>query len=129
MRRNAPTAEPRLAPAVKARARLALLWLILALVWQGFATQTHAHASIWGDQPATASTRAVAAAPEGGTPAPACPLCEEKALFGAYLASGPIAFTAPLPVAYEHAAATLPALALTLSSHGWQSRAPPIFTT
>ena len=111
-------------PPARSVRRLALLWLVVALLFQGFATQTHAHFG--------AATRVNIAAIDGqkqGPGTPACPLCEEKALFGAYLLTGSITIVAPVGVAYRYAAASLSALALRSTSHAWRSRAPPIFTT
>ncbi|WP_299423403.1 hypothetical protein [Sphingomonas bacterium] len=112
--------------------RFALLWLVVALLFQGFATQTHAHFGVDRTSAAAASTSVATVAVDGqkqDPAAPACPLCEEKALFGAYLLSGSITIVAPVGVAYHYAAASLPPLALHASSHAWRSRAPPIFTT
>jgi len=118
-------------PFVAVARRLALLWLAVALLFQGFVTQTHGHPE--GDRAwaVTASARAAPAAADGRKDipaAPACPLCEERALFGAYLLGGSVMIAAPVAAAYHHAAASLPLLAPSLSSHAWRSRAPPIFT-
>jgi hypothetical protein len=110
--------------------RLALLWLVVALLFQGFATQTHAHFGADRTLAAAASMRVATVVVDGreqGPVTPACPLCEEKALFGAYLLTGSIAIVAPVGTAYRYAAAFLPSLALHASSHAWRSRAPPIF--
>ncbi|MBS0480499.1 MAG: hypothetical protein JSR79_14520 [Proteobacteria bacterium] len=125
-----PTAStPRLfAPVVR---RLALVWLVVALLFQGFVTQTHRHAGI--DRAWTAeSVRTAPAAADSRKDvpaAPACPLCEERALFGAYLLGGSVTIAGPVAAAYHYAAASLPSLQLNASSHAWKSRAPPIFTT
>ena len=120
--------EPLAGPSARAGRRFALLWLVVALLFQGFATQTHAHV---GTDSAWASARVATVAVDGqknGPATPVCPLCEEKALFGAYLLGGSITVAAPVEVAYHYAAAFLPLLALHLSSHAWRSRAPPTFT-
>jgi len=107
--------------------RLALLWLVLALLGQGFLTQTHLHAGIdraWAAAPARIAT-AAADSQKDAPAAPACPLCEERALFGAYLLGGAVTIAAPIAADIYHATTLLPALTLTTSSHAWQSRAPP----
>ncbi|MEO5493920.1 MAG: hypothetical protein ABIR08_07815 [Sphingomonas sp.] len=118
-------------PSVRAGRRFALLWLVVALLFQGFATQTHAHLGADRAWAATESARVAIAAVDGqknGPATPVCPLCEEKALFGAYLLGGSIALAAPVEAAYHFAAVSLPLLALRAFSHAWRSRAPPIFT-
>jgi hypothetical protein len=123
--------EPFTGPSVRAGRRFALLWLVVALLFQGFATQTHAHVGADGAWAATASARVATVAVDGqknGPATPVCPLCEEKALFGAYLLGGSVTIAAPVEVAYHYAAASFALLALQLSSHAWRSRAPPIFT-
>ena len=111
--------------------RLALLWLVVALLFQGFATQTHTH--FGGDRvSATAGVvrmaTAAADSQKNAPIAPACPLCEEKALFGAYLLGGSAAITAPIDIAYHYAAESLPLLQLRPTRYAWRSRAPPLFT-
>jgi hypothetical protein len=128
---TASTPESFAAPSGRIGRRLALLWLVVALLVQGFATQTHAHFGVDRLWAAAESARVATAAVDGqknAPVAPVCPLCEEKALFGAYLLGGSITVAAPVEVAYHYAAASLPLLALHLSSHAWRSRAPPIFT-
>jgi len=129
MQPNASTPEP-FAGSARAGRRFALLWLIVALLFQGFATQTHAHFGVDRTWAAAASARLAAVADDqkNSPVAPACPLCEEKALFGAYLLGGSITIAAPGAVVYDYAAVSLPLLALRPSSHAWRSRAPPIFT-
>lgn len=108
------------------------MWLVVALLFQGLATQTHAHVGADRISAAAASPRLAAAAVDGqkqDPAAPACPLCEEKALFGAYLLSGSTTIVLPVGEAYHYADVSLPSLALRAASHAWQSRAPPIFTT
>ena len=115
-------------PSVRIGRRFALLWLAVALLFQGLVVQTHAHvgadpyATVAGTIASTVDNR------KDGSSAPACPLCEEKALFGAYLLGGSIAIAAPVAAAYHYVAASLPLLQLRVSSHAWQSRAPPAFT-
>ena len=128
---TASTPESFAAPLARSGRRFALLWLVVALLVQGFATQTHAHFGVDRAWAAAESARVATAAVDSRKNAPAapvCPLCEEKALFGAYLLGGSITVAAPVEVAYHHAAASLPLLALHLSSHAWRSRAPPVFT-
>lgn len=110
--------------------RLALLWLVVALLFQGLVTQTHAHFRADPYSTVTTSARTAAIAVDGrndGPATPVCPLCEEKALFGAYLVTGSITIAAPVESAYHYAAVFLPLLQLRASSHAWQSRAPPLF--
>jgi hypothetical protein len=119
------------APSFGVGQRLALLWLVVALLVQGFVIQTHAH---FGSSRASLTAGPATIAPlaaerrNDGPVAPACPLCEEKALFGAYLLTGSISIAAPLEDTYRPAAASLSSLALLTSSHAWRSRAPPIST-
>ena len=47
---------------------------------------------------------------------------------GAYLLGGSIAIAAPVAATYHYTTAALSLLVLSVSSHAWQSRAPPIFT-
>ena len=62
--------------------RLGLLWLVGALLFQGFVIQTHAH---FGANRTSAIARPAAIAPVAAERnnqapiAPVCPLCEEKA--------------------------------------------------
>jgi len=118
------------APSARFGRRFAALWLAVALLLQGLVIQTHAHVS--PDPYATVSSAGTfATAVDGGKEgpsAPICPLCEEKALFGAYLLGGSIDIAAPVAAAYHYAATFLPLLQLNASSHAWQSRAPPTFT-
>ena len=123
--------EPFARSSARAGRRLALLWLVVALLFQGFATQTHAHVGVdrgWATSESARVAVVAAGDQKNGPATPACPLCEEKALFGAYLLSGSVAIAAPVMVAYHYVAASLPLLQLGLSSHAWRSRAPPFFT-
>jgi hypothetical protein len=110
---------------------LALLWLVFALLFQGFAIKTHAHFGA-GRMLATAGparvTTAAADSQRRSPTTPPCQLCEEKALFGAYLLTGSVTFAKPVDVPTGYATASLPLLGLHLSSHAWQSRAPPSST-
>ncbi|QDZ08826.1 hypothetical protein FPZ24_16240 [Sphingomonas panacisoli] len=118
-------------PFAPAARRFALLWLVVALLFQGFVTQTHGHPGFDRAWSATESARAAPTAVDSrkDIPAtPACPLCEERALFGAYLLGGSVTIAAPLAAVYHYTTASLPLLAPSVSSHAWQSRAPPIFT-
>ncbi|MES2096111.1 MAG: hypothetical protein V4459_05075 [Pseudomonadota bacterium] len=122
---------PDAAPSLGAGRRLALLWLVVALLFQGFVTQSHLHLAAnrisATTGPATLSPMA-AERKNPGPVAPVCPLCEEKALFGAYLLTGSISIVAPLVEAYRPATTSLSSLALLTASHAWRSRAPPIST-
>jgi hypothetical protein len=114
-------------PSARIGRRFALLWLAVALLFQGLVIQTHAHAGVDNGWTSTASS-GVAPDSQRNTPvAPACLLCEEKALFGAYLVTGSITIAAPVDLVYHYAAPSLPLLALRPSSHAWRSRAPPNF--
>ena len=128
-----PTSMPErfITPSVRLGRRFALLWLAVALLFQGLVVQTHAHAGADRYATATSTVGAITTAVDGrkdGPATPACPLCEEKALFGAYLLGGSIAIATPVAAAYHYAAAFLPLLQLRASSHAWQSRAPPTLT-
>lgn len=114
----------------RAKSRLALLWLVVALVFQGFVIQTHAHADA-GPRWATVAPGLTTASIDDRKQAPVVPtclLCEEQALFGAYLLGGGVTIAAPPASDYHYVAASLPLRAPGGSSHAWQSRAPPIFT-
>ena len=85
-----------LAPAAR---RFALLWLVVALLFQGFVTQTHGHPGVDRAWAASESARAAPVTVDGRKnipAAPACPLCEERALFGAYLLGGSVTIAAPV---------------------------------
>lgn len=117
-----------LAPAVR---RLALLWLVVAMLFQGLVTQTHVHVSADPTSVVIASTRAMGPtvdAQKDGPVVPVCLLCEEQALFGAYLLGEPPAIVAPIAAIFHYVTASLPSLAFGAASHAWRSRAPPIFT-
>lgn len=106
-------------------------WLIVALVLQGFVVQTHLHAIGARDGAVAAPSATIAAAIDSRRHDPApptCPLCQEQALFGAYLLAGPVVLCAPADAVHDHAAAALPLFALSSASHAWHSRAPPILT-
>jgi hypothetical protein len=123
--------EPFATPSARFGRRFALLWLVVALLFQGLVVQTHAHAGADRYATATGAVGAIATAVDDrkdGPAAPVCPLCEEKALFGAYLLGGSIAIPVPVAAAYHYTAASLPLLQPRVSSHAWQSRAPPTFT-
>lgn len=116
-------------PGARAGRRFALLWLVVALLLQGFATQTHGHFGADRTSAVAASAHVVVVSDGQNDPAtPACPLCEEKALFGAYLLGGSVMVAAPVVAAYDYAAVSLPLLALRSWSHAWRSRAPPVIT-
>lgn len=120
-----------LKPFVSAARRLTLLCLVVAVLFQGFVTQTHRHIGADRIWVASASTLASAAAVDNkkDTPTtPACPLCEERALFGAYLLGGSVAIAAPVEATYRYATPILTTLSFGASSHAWRSRAPPILT-
>ena len=131
MQLTASTSEAIAAPSARIGRRFALLWLAVAMLFQGLVIQTHAHVGADSYSPAIGAVRGVAVAVDGRRDvpvAPACPLCEEKALFGAYLLGGSATVAAPALAAYHYVSASLPLLRLAASSHAWQSRAPPLFT-
>lgn len=110
-----------------------MLWLIVALVWQGFATQTHAHPGGERYRAMIGPVAAVAAA--GATDdirhvpaAPPCALCADKALFGAFLLGGPAVLVAPARAIEPYPTAGLAPFSLARSAPGWRSRAPPTLT-
>ncbi|THD35943.1 MAG: hypothetical protein E7773_08325 [Sphingomonas sp.] len=128
----ASSPNPIVATAHRATSRLALLWLVLALLCQGFVTQTHAHSGTeqgWSIAGIARAATATADDQKRSPAAPACPLCEEKALFGAYLLGGSITLAKPVEVTVAYAATSFAAFIVPLRSHAWQSRAPPLFTT
>lgn len=128
----ASSPNPIVATAHRATSRLALLWLVLALLCQGFVTQTHAHSGTeqgWSIAGAARTATATVDDQKRSPAAPTCPLCEEKALFGAYLLGGSIVFAKPVDVAVAYSVASFAAFILSLPSHAWRSRAPPRSTT
>lgn len=101
---------------------------LLAFLGQAFVTQTHLHIA--------SNQRSAARASLSGDPTdlkngptspdlPICPICQEIAHAGAYLAPTPTAFAAPAPVTGWHLVLPAPALTPRQDSHGWRSRAPP----
>lgn len=118
-------------------ARFRALWAavlfvsLLAFTWQSFVTQTHRH---WGGQAyslgiAVSDIGGVQAQKGGQKPADTpdnCPICQEVAHGGAYLAPAPILLDAPAILAAWFTVTLLLALALRQQSHAWRSRAPPL---
>ncbi len=107
------------------------LCLAVALVWQGYLTQTHAH-----DAPIPrAALVAGASAPtvlaeRGRADVPAtCPICLEAAFSGHYLATGPIGFTPPAMAPAWFGPAEARIASRGARSHNWRSRAPPAPST
>ncbi len=110
--------------------RFAILFLALALTWQGFLTQGHAHFGGDGRIVATgpaASAAAVADTSKSAPAKPACPLCEEQALFGAFLLASPVVIIAPDAIGPWYAPASYLFSFVRSLSHNWRSRAPPSF--
>ncbi|NYT42549.1 hypothetical protein HZY97_17385 [Sphingomonas sp. R-74633] len=108
-----------------------LLLAMLAFTWQSFVTQTHRHPGAGGYALGlTAKAIAGAEAHKSGQVPPDtpdnCPICQEIAHGGAYLAPAPIPFHAPAAIAAWFAVTLLLAVALQQRSHGWRSRAPPL---
>jgi hypothetical protein len=113
------------------RSRIALLFcLLIALAWQSCLTQTHVHS----DQGlrAISSLASVRADTGGGNPSdtPAtCPICQEAALSGHYVAAGPVLLAPPaVAIAWYGPAVSRPTRR-DLKSHAWNSRAPPARST
>jgi hypothetical protein len=107
--------------------RTALVLLLLALLVQGIAVQTHLHfAQQARALAATSSVQQVQVSkPDQNGPAADCPLCQEATTAGAYLL--PPATTLPSPPATVLwvAAASLAEFGLRAPAQGWRSRAPP----
>ena len=110
----ASTPEPLMARDRFAR-RLALLWLVVAMLFQGLVTQTHVHIS--ADPSSVVIAATTNAAPtvgvqKDGPVVPVCLLCEEQALFGAYLLGGSAA------IAMNDAAYRLGSITLAANGSG-----------
>jgi hypothetical protein len=108
-----------------------LLVTLLAFGWQSFVTQTHRHTGDRGVSLSLAVKAIGGTQAEKGGQVPAdtpdnCPICQEVAHGGAYLAPAPILFHAPAALAAWFALTLLLALALRQQSHAWRSRAPPL---
>lgn len=104
---------------------------LLAFTWQSFVSQTHRHWDRSGYTLGQSATPAAAAQAQKGGQAPAdtpdnCPICQEVAHGGTYLAPAPILISAPAALAAWFALTLLLALALGRQPHGWRSRAPPL---
>jgi hypothetical protein len=110
--------------------RIALLCLLIALAWQSCLTQTHFHS----DQSArTLSSLVSVRADTGGgtlpdTPA-TCPICQEAALSGNYVAAGPVLLAPPAVATTWYGVAASRPVRRDLKSHAWNSRAPPARST
>jgi hypothetical protein len=107
-----------------------LLFTLLAFTWQSFVAQTHRHYGERGYSLGLALKGVGGASVQksGQLPADApdnCPICQEIAHGGAYLAPAPVPFHAPTEIAAWFAVTLLLALALHQQSHAWRSRAPP----
>jgi len=104
-----------------------LIFLLLALLAQATAVQTHVHVAHGGLTVAAAPDEAQAHSARADTngPATACRWCQEAALAGAYVLPSPPVFPAP-PVTLTWVAwAALAGFILGPPALGWQSRAPP----
>jgi len=117
------------------RRRALAVICVLAVAFQSIVLESHFH-RIWagsngsevaatlGDVPMGANDPARKSRPPAGDP-PGCFICHQLALAGAAVL--PEAFA---PVPFEHSASTTfvsvdLAIARTVSSHNWRSRAPP----
>jgi hypothetical protein len=108
--------------------RLILLCaLALALLWQGFITQTHQHRPV--ELASSQLERNIAGKSGRGDPAPDspgnCPICVEAASAGPALLPTPVVVAAPATRAFFTAAFRPQQFQRTSRSHVWQSRAPP----
>ncbi len=106
-----------------------VLATLLAVLGQGFLTQTHLHfdasqraRTLAGPATAPAGLRTGQATPD----LPVCPICQEAAQAGAYLASAAPVFVAPTVTSHHGIVLPAPTLAPRLDSHDWRSRAPPL---
>ena len=105
-----------------------LIFLLLALLVQATAVQTHVHVAHGGLTVTAVSNEAQAhtAAPDGTRdPATACPWCQEAAMAGAYVLPSPPALPAPPEAGAWVTWAALAGFILGPPALGWQSRAPP----
>lgn len=117
------------------------LLLLLSVLWQGCVVQGHFHdpaftkdhvaagavngASIAASTEASRVTKGKSRVPE----APACRLCEAQALFGVALSPAPPAIlSAPSALAVWFSPVLARFWLYAISSHRWQSRAPPVST-
>ncbi|WP_232318684.1 DUF2946 family protein [Sphingomonas sp. TDK1] len=99
---------------------LPALLLAFALCWQAGIVRAHVHES--------AGWRTLAGAhhaPKQNDDDQDCPLCDEVAAAGAYLASAPPALVLPSPAAEWREALAADPAPRPLRSHDWRSRAPP----
>ncbi|MEZ0242528.1 MAG: DUF2946 family protein [Sphingomonas sp.] len=109
---------------------LLLAFLLFAVSWQSFLTQTHHHFDS-GRVASTAAANVADADPQrSGQQSPSdlpsnCAICREIAQSGHFLLPAPVAIAAPEPVTFWVAGVTPPALAPAQHSHAWRSRAPP----
>lgn len=113
--------------------RFAVLFLMLAVLLQAGVIETHNHlastlAAATSQQlvPANVSAATIVASGKSQPATPACPLCEERALFGSYMPAVPVAVIVPVAIASWYAPARLLSSAGRQVSHAWRSRAPPI---
>ena len=107
--------------------RTGLLLLLLALLVQGTAVQTHLHFVQEARSLGIASSdrQVHASTPDTNAPAADCPLCQEAATAGAYvLPPATILLSPPRPVLWV-TAASIAEFGLLAPALGWQSRAPP----
>lgn len=117
--------------------RFAAVFLMLAVLLQASAVQTHNHFASnvvaasdqfvpSADLSATTATPTIASGKSRPTTPPVCPLCEERALFGSYVLAAPVLIMAPVTVAAWYTSTQLLTAARRQVSHAWRSRAPPI---
>jgi hypothetical protein len=110
---------------VGARPLLAFLMLLVLLV-QGTAVQTHVHWARQVSESAAASRGSIQAAnPAQGDSSADCPLCREAAMAGAYILPPAVVLPPPPAAVLWIATAMRAAFGVLTSAHSWQSRAPP----
>jgi hypothetical protein len=102
-------------------------FLLLGLVVQGTAIQTHVHfARQAGPQPVASSDGYAPAAKPNKDDSPAnCPLCQEAAMAGAYVLPPATVLPPPPAAVLWIADSAMTAFRLLTPDHGWHSRAPP----
>lgn len=109
---------------------LALIGAMLCFLWQAIAFQTHFHLPFSAASPVAGSITASQVTLQKNQPKPVdpadCPICQERAHTGAYLAPEPVVVSLPEAVAIWAGAMPSLASSSTRRSHAWQSRAPPL---
>ena len=115
------------------RSRIAVLFLVLAVLFQGGIVQTHNHlgsgivsaSDQYADPGVPTVSRSLATGKSQPTAPPSCPLCQDQALFGSYMLATPAAFAPPVAIQAWYLPTLLLSSVVRQSSHAWRSRAPP----